>query len=406
MSFLLSCFSPSPPRLPTTTNHSMMNRSLLLAALLYGVSGQARCSSYDCATCLSDPSCYYSNCGYGSCTSSNNPSYSGECNGVYPTKSCPAVPAAAEAARPISLAYGMLSLGVVAAGVTAILSYSSIEQLCGQIISSHSSSSFGYNQHLLFLSCCFLWFGLSLSLASPLLPWLVSANQKSTVALTAFHFLNCPNDPTNEGLCATFPLTIYITKPPTADAALVQNGRAFGILVYITSVGLLFPCALMTSAAVYRLSKLAKYGTPPFTSGCSPASLLVAQLLGWPSFLIFAIIFFCAISLSSTAAIKLNAERKYDFGPGSGEYQHNLMPGVVAGGVSLALQLLGLALQTIVARSLSAVYGVGCNSGGCSRCCGFSFGKGRGPFGDASHHTVVSPLAHITESAQESATTA
>ena len=159
--------------------------------------------------------------------------------------------------------------------------------------------------------------------------------------------------------------TGIITVNSAADVAYIRNALALGSIAYVVSIGLLFPCALMTSVAVYRLNKLARYGTPPYTSGCSPASLFVAQMLGWPSFAIFAIAFFCALALSSSAADKLNSQGTS--GPGNGRVEHNLMPGSVAAGVSVALQLLGLALQAVVARALSAVKGVGCNSGGCCR---------------------------------------
>ena len=47
--------------------------------------------------------------------------------------------------------------------------------------------------------------------------------------------------------------------------------------------------------------------------------------------------------------------------------QFDGLPGIVAAMVSVALLLLGLILQAIVARALKDVRGVGCNSGGC--CC-------------------------------------
>ena len=123
----------------------------------------------------------------------------------------------------------------------------------------------------------------------------------------------------------------------------------------------------MASVAVYRLNKFAKYGIPPYTSGCSPASLSVAQMLGWPSFAIFSIVFFCAISICSSAASKASS---FSFG----NVQYNLMPGSVAAGVSVAFQLIGCVLMSVVAYALKSMHGIGCNSGGC---CKLTLNNGR-----------------------------
>ena len=352
---------------------SSLRLLLLLAAL---VGAWAQCSySTDCTTCLSDSRCgYYIKCNY--CTTYSAFS---TCDGETPTQSssrCPIIPTAAEAALPISSSYWVVGLAVVAVGATAVLSYSPLEKLCGQkeVSPPPSHSGAGCSHHLLFLSCCCLWLGLSLGLAAPALPWLVAASTRGTQAASAFFAFYCPRyDPssTSTFYCQQTPLALYLSSgvfsvnPSAADLAYVQNALALGSIAYVFSIGLLFPCALMTSVAVYRLSKLARYGTPPYTSGCSPASLFVAQMLGWPSFAVFAIAFFCALSLVAAAAGKLNSQGSS--GPSDGRVEYNLMPGSVAAGVSVALQLLGLALQAVVARALSAVKGVGCNSGGCCR---------------------------------------
>jgi hypothetical protein len=352
----------------------MSLRLLLLLATLVGAAWGQSCSSSDCATCLSDSSCfYYVKCGY--CTS-----YGGStCNGESPTRyssSCPATPTAAEAALPLSPPYWAVGLAAIAVSVTAVLAYSPLEQFCGQkeAPSLPSHSGVGCSHHLLFLSCCFLWLGLSLGLAAPALPWLVAASAKYTTAASAFFYFNCFQDngvtTPVASVCQQVSTVQYLGGINSSNSAFAaylayaQNGLAIGIIFYTVMIGLLFPCALMTSVAVYRLNKLARYGTPPYTSGCSPASLAVAQMLGWPSFVIFAIVFFCALTLCSAVADRTNA----------GEYigndvtvEYRLMPGSVAAGVSFALQLVGLALQAVVARALSAVKGVGCNSGGCCR---------------------------------------
>ncbi len=151
--------------------------------------------------------------------------------------------------------------------------------------------------------------------------------------------------------------------PSASDLAYAQNGLALGAIAYVFTIGLLFPCALMTSIAVYRVNKLIKNGISPYSSGCSPASLSVAQMLGWPSFAVFAISFFCALSLSSTVADKLNSFTS----SGAPLVVYSAMPGSVAAGVSLAFQLVGLVLQNVAARALASVQGVGCNDGGCCR---------------------------------------
>jgi hypothetical protein len=149
------------------------------------------------------------------------------------------------------------------------------------------------------------------------------------------------------------------------DAQWADQGYALGIVGYIAGLGLLFPCAVMASFAVYRLRRFEKTGIPPYTSGCSPSSLAVAQMLGWPAFIIFSIVVFIATSLCSTITTKLNNFNSNPFNNGKVEYL--LMPGPVSAGVSIAFQFLGLTLLAVVSRSLSSVHGVGCNGGGCCR---------------------------------------
>ena len=341
---------------------------LLLLALVFAASGQQFCpysSSTDCATCLSDTNCaYFASCGF--CTSAAN---AGTCNGEPATQtpsSCPTSPTAAEVARPLSSAYWLVCLGVLAAGVTAVLAYAPLEHLCGQKVTS-SHPGFGVTRHVLFLSSCCLWLGLSLGLAAPALPWLVAPGIRGSSAASAFLVFSC-----QDGFfidCLQIPLTSYLKMDATsslhasdADLAYIRNALALSSIAYIVIAGLLLPCALMTSVALYRLHRLARYGTPAYTSGCSAGSLSVAQMLGWPAFAVFAIAFFCALSLCASAADKLTASQNFT---GGATVENRLMPGSVAAGLSFALQLAGLALQAYAARALSSVSGVGCNSGGC-----------------------------------------
>jgi hypothetical protein len=112
------------------------------------------------------------------------------------------------------------------------------------------------------------------------------------------------------------------------DQAIAQRGLALGVVAYIVLIGLLLPSAVITSIATYRFSKSTKQGTPAYTSGCSPASLFVAQLLGWPAFFTFSIVAFIAISVCSTVATRIKS-------------QFDGLPGIVAAMVSVALLLLG-----------------------------------------------------------------
>ena len=228
------------------------------------------------------------------------------------------------------------------------------------------------SHRMLFISCCCLWFGLSLVLAAPALPWIVAAKLHDTTALSAFYSIGCfePFDWASsppawgEQVCTYYSLLPVRRYWTTEDKGYVQSGVALGVIAYVAALGMLLPCALMTSVAVCRMQKLARYGTPPYISGCSPASLHVAQCLGWPAFSVLAVAFFCSLALCSTATAKLNANN-YNL-----QAQWLLMPGSVAAGLGVALLLLGLALQASVARALRAVHGVGCNSGGCCRLCG------------------------------------
>ena len=149
------------------------------------------------------------------------------------------------------------------------------------------------------------------------------------------------------------------------DIQYIEQARALGAVGFIAGIGLLLPCALMASVAAYRLRRFEKTGIPPYTSGCSPASLAVAQMLGWPALFIFSIIAISATSLCSTVKNLLNTYAGNFLSGGTAEFI--LMPGPVAAGVSLMFQLLGLILLAVVSRALSSVHGVGCNGGGCCR---------------------------------------
>jgi hypothetical protein len=340
---------------------------LLFAGLAVGVSGQ-QCYSSNCAICLSDPQCYYYvSCGQ--CTSSGG----GTCGGKSPTRYASDCPAdAVEAARPLSSAYWTLSIAFVAAGGMVALMFSPLERLCGQKQSSlpaHRGFRFGCSIYLLLLACWCLWFGFSLALSAPALPWLVAASAQQTTAATAFSFTGCFYSSDGTELCQSFRTLEYMSASSNsaggsglsdADFQYAEQGFALGVVGYIAGIGLLLPCVLMASLAAYRLRRFEVTGIAPYTSGCSPVSLAVAQMLGWPAFVIITIVTAFATGLCSDVAAQLN---KYSGLGAKAEYL--FMPGPLAAGLGITLQLFGLILLAVVSRSLSSVHGVGCNRGGC-----------------------------------------
>ena len=332
------------------------------------------CYSSDCKTCVSDSYCYYYvQCG--SCTSSS--SYT--CRDEYPVRNCPAYPVwptVTQLAASRSSVYGTLGLSALAIVCIAIMAYSPIEQICGSKVSPTFQ---GYNcsNHLLFFAACFLWVGLALGLAAPALPWIVSFTTSSSsyssgpaCFITAFAIELCSVDSsTFDILCVnryTFsevlsPIKGGFYTPNSTQLSYIQNALLLGSLGYVVSVGLLLPCAIMTSIALYRYNRLIKYGIPAYTSGCSLASLSVAQMIGWPAFGIFIIVIGSGVQLSSTATKYLRANGIFS------NAEYIAMPGSVAGGVSIFMQLVGLALASIAAKALQKVKGVGCNTGGCCK---------------------------------------
>lgn len=364
-------------------------RALLLAFYILGASAQYRSCDFDsdCSTCLrnqgSNQGCYYiTNCPNGGrpsfCAySAPTPNFCSRGYGVLTSAAqCPTAPPAIEAAQPLSFAYGLLGLAALAITLTALASHASVEHRC-QCCGTRGGrppptlKALGLNNHLLFLSACFLWIGLSLGLAAPALPWLVSTTPTFTLTASAFFLQSCQFGASNKeySLCTQNTLLQYLsTKTLTGDIkkedlALGQSALDLGVVMYLVLIGLLLPSAAITSVAVHRFNRSTQLGTPAYTSGCSPASLFAAQLLGWPALATFSIVSFIAISVCAAAVARLRL-----LPPNSiGEPQYAGLPGIVAALVGAALLLVGLVLQCLVARALKDVRGVGCNRGGC--CC-------------------------------------
>jgi hypothetical protein len=276
-----------------------------------------------------------------------------------------------EAAAQLSSAYWLVSIAVVATGALVALLYSPVEKLCGQRqpLAAHGGFRFGRPGIFLLLSCLCLWFGFSLCLSAPLLPWLNTAptdNPYTFYAATAFDFYLCESrDGTAASkFCSSFRTLAYMDANQFSSAVLQYGERALtlGAVTYIAGIGLLLPCVLMASLAAYRLRRFEKTGAAPYTSGCSPTSLPVAQALGWSAFIIFSVVVFVGTSLSSEAAGLLNNAQFF-----SGTVEYSPMPGQISAGLSMTFQLVGLILLAVVSRSLSSVHGVGCNGGGCCR---------------------------------------
>jgi hypothetical protein len=313
---------------------------------------QPSCGSLsDCPTCLVNGCYYNANCG---CTDSASqcplPTVHGD------PSQCPAAPAI-----PLSPAYLWLGLGVIAAFATGVLSYCPCERACGHKPSRARDTSFVLcSPHALFISSSCLWFGVSLGIAAPSLPWLVSAGTGATSFANAFFYTVCNNNQNGAEFCTSMNIYQYLTssQASSTDVAYGLSALALGASAYICAVGLLLPCAVMASVAVYRLRRCAMYGTPPYTAGCSPASLLVAQLLGWSAFVAFGGACVGALALCAMVVPLIQANPRPTF---------SLTPGPVAAGLSAALQLVGLILMAASAWGLSDVRGVGCNSGGCCR---------------------------------------
>jgi len=153
----------------------------------------------------------------------------------------------------------------------------------------------------------------------------------------------------------TSSFSVFSSALGSTELSFFRNALLLGAFGYVTTIGLLFPCAVMTSIALYRYNRYIKYGIPAYTSGCSLASLSVAQMRRWPSFIIFIIVIGCGVRLAATVVKVLSVRAFPD------------IQFFVAAGVSIFMQLLGLILVSISSRALRNVKGVGCNSGGCCR---------------------------------------
>ena len=294
-----------------------------------------------------------------------------------------AVAQAFAAYLPQSGAAGLLGFGALAILVTAVAAFGNLERLCGAPRAAPTAQLPVYGSSIprLLASSVFLWLGLSLQLATPLLPWLTCSKTvddfegptTTTVTGNAFFYTRCfygtygPPSCTYSSLVGEANVISYYNVGTGATNAVdASRALSLGVTSLLFSAGLLLPCAIMGSVALCLLRRSATSGAPPYSSGCAPGSLCVAQALGWSGFAVCSIVWWSALSLCSTIAKNLRAT------PGVNElcpsgFAYASTPGAIAAGASFALLLVGLALMASVAESVKGVRGVGCTGGGCVR---------------------------------------
>ena len=223
------------------------------------------------------------------CSSTFNFYSSGCSPGLTSAAQCPSIPTAVEAARPLSSAYGVLGLAAFAVICTAATTYSNVEHNCCARGKPTPRAALGLNHHLLFLSSCLLWFGLSLGLAAPALPWLIAVAPTFVTAANAFFFYSCGFDPaTNDySLCYQFTQVKFLANERLAmeDQALAQRGLALGVVAYIVLIGLLLPSAVITQASPRTASAKAQSMAPlPTLPAAPPQAFSRRSCLAGPLF--------------------------------------------------------------------------------------------------------------------------
>lgn len=341
----------------------------LLAAL--AAADPTYCSDAStCGACAGAVSKYDGPCGwcdsYGSCQSVSS-SYCGGRSLTTNAGSCP-VPLTVEAAAWSSAdAMGTLALGALATAATAVMAFSPIERACGRRAATTpapgtepSAATIGFT----FTGSALLWTALSLLLAAPAAPWITSVRGTAGYYYaTAFTINTCSkfSPDSSTYACQTIPLAVYADGDSELGSKLltkVNEGTTLGAFSLVFAIGLLFPAALMSSLATYRLSMLARHGEAPYSTGCSPANLAVAQTLAWAGAGLMSLILLLALALCKTL---VDNELK-SLTP---TYMNS--PGAVLLGLAVGAALAGAALLNAAARAAKEITGVGCNGGGC--CC-------------------------------------
>ena len=131
---------------------------------------------------------------------------------------------------------GVLGLGVIGTIGTAILTFCSLDRLCGQRKSAEWPATAGDRpsatvKALLFAASSFLWLGLSLGLAAPAMPWITCATAYGTQFADAFNAHICSS---YSNLCESVPLLPFVKTgfgaQVSADAlAYVNEAMGLGV---------------------------------------------------------------------------------------------------------------------------------------------------------------------------------
>ena len=161
-----------------------MQHSVVLLLILFVSSAAQTCSYNSCSSCAAG-GCYWLDLCQ-DCV----PDTSYSCSGQTPTKNCaslpqpPAFASTSELAKPFSKAYDLLAVGGVAVFLSAVFIYFPMERFCGSrhVESANSAvprPSFFF-VHILFVASCCLWMGITLQMATPLLPWLMCSSLQRT----------------------------------------------------------------------------------------------------------------------------------------------------------------------------------------------------------------------------------
>jgi hypothetical protein len=132
----------------------------------------------------------------------------------------------------------------------------------------------------------------------------------------------------------------------------VSAAASGGIVGYVFALGALFPAALLSGVAAYRLKNLVRHGIPAYTAGCSPVNLVAALALA-------ALGSVAAIALVSVASSLTIVSATAPFFTGTTGLTTAGLPGPVAGGLAAALSSLGAVLLGVALSSLHAAPGFG-----------------------------------------------
>jgi hypothetical protein len=255
--------------------------------------------------------------------------------------------------------WGLVGIGGVASIALGALVYSPMERLTG---TPPSPAPAPYVLvHALSFASASLWFGASTLLAAPTVPWIITSEPAKpgfTTAfyyyVTAFDFIACNVDVVKKlvAYCNQYKPDYLVKYPnPLASqyAGAMTAATRGGISAYVFVVCTLFPAAIISGIAAYRLKNLLRHGIPAYTAGCSSANLVTALVLAAIGSVASIALVGTAFSLAQTASEAPLFNKATMTG----------LPGQVAGGLSAALSSLGAVLLGVALSSLHAMPGFG-----------------------------------------------